>query len=125
MARAKTVVTPRRNLNTFKAAHDQSTVINNKIRAALERLRREHGDEAYAYENANPPDDNSEILPFTKLADVSAAHLNQFRAGFLDHVVEVKQDLGSHRAPRKVWFATVKAATKARGGKAEKPAPKA
>lgn len=101
----------RRNLTTFRASHDPAVIIPNKIKAALEKLRKDGGDEAYAYEVNDP----SGGVAFCKLADVSAMHLGQFRDQFADHVVEVKQDIGSRRGPRRVWFATVKAAQVARG----------
>lgn len=105
----------RRTLATFKAKHDAATVIPNKIKAALERMKKDGGPEAYAYEQQDPDGG----LPFVKLADISAAHLSQYRKQFADHVVVIRQDIGSKRSPRKVWFATVKAATEARGGPAK------
>lgn len=107
-----------RNLSTFRSSHDPGVKIPAKIRAALEKLKRTHGPQAYAYENTNPPDD-TQVEPFTKLADISAAILSQYREQFLAHIVKVRQDTGSKKAPRLVWFATPAAATAARGGPAD------
>lgn len=100
----------KRDLTTFNASHNPAVIIPSKIRAALEQLRKDGGDEAYAYEFS----DATGGTPFTKLADVSAIHLAQYRPQFADHIVEVKQDTGSSRRPRLVWFATPAAAKKAR-----------
>lgn len=104
----------RRSLATFKATHDPATVIPAKIRGALERMKRDQGPEAYAYEAQDP-----QAVPFAKLADVGSNHLSQFRVQFMDFIVRAPADIGSKRAPRWVWFATVAAATKARGGPAK------
>lgn len=105
----------RRSLATFKAKHDLATVVPNKIKTALERMKAQQGPEAYAYEATDPEGG----VPFMKLADVGGIHLAQFRKQFIGHIVVVGQDTGSKRAPRRVWFATVAAATKARGGPAK------
>jgi hypothetical protein len=110
MTKAKAAPAPRRTLATFKATHDPAVIIPNKIKAALEQMRREGGDEAYAYEFSDPAG-----VPFSKLAGVSIVHLNQYRDQFSDYTVQVKQDTGSRRGPRWVWFATPKAAKVARG----------
>lgn len=101
----------KRNLSTFRASHDPSIIIPNKIRAALEQLKKEQGDEGYAYEFTDP----SGGVTFTKLSGVGPQQLAQYRDQFAEHIVEVKQDMGSRRGPRQVWFATVKAAKVARG----------
>jgi len=100
----------RRNLATFAASHNDDVKIPNKIRAALEQMRKEDGEEAYAYEATDP-----EGTPFIKRAGISGVQLSQYRDQFAEHVVQVKQDTGSRRGPRWVWFATAKAAKKARG----------
>lgn len=105
----------RRTLATFKAKHDSATVIPNKIHVALERMKNDAGPEAYAYEQSDPDGG----IPFSKLAGVGSVHLAQYRKQFGDHIVVIRQDIGSKRAPRRVWFATVKAALAARGGPAK------
>lgn len=107
---AKTAPT-KRNLSTFRASHDPAIIIPNKIRAALDQLKKDQGDEGYAYEFT----DKTGGTPFAKLAGVGVQQLSQYREQFADHIVEVKQDIGSHRGPRYVWFATAKAAKVARG----------
>lgn len=99
-----------RSLATFRASHDPTVIIPTKIKAALEKLRIDGGDEAYAYEYT----DATGGVPFSKLAGVGSIHLNQYREQFKDFLVEVRQDTGSKRAPRWVWFATAKAAKAAR-----------
>lgn len=108
-----------RNLSTFKATHDQSVIIPNKIRAALARLHREHGDQAYVYELNNPSDDDG-FPSLTKLTGLGANVLGPYREQFASHWVEVRQDIGTRNSPRRVWFATSAAATKARGGPVER-----
>lgn len=105
----------RRTLATFKAKHDSATVIPNKIRAALDRMKKDGGPEAYAYEQQDPDGG----IPFAKMADVGGVHMAQYRKQFADHIVVIRQDIGSKRAPRRVWFATIKAALEARGGPAK------
>lgn len=101
----------KRDLSTYFAAHDPKIIIPNKIRAALEKMCKDDGPEAYAYEFS----DHTGGTPFTKLAGVSIVNLNAYREQFAAHVVEAKQDTGNRRGPRWVWFATVKAAKAARG----------
>lgn len=102
----------KRSLSTFAAAHNPAIIIPNKIRAALEKMRKDDGDESYAYEFS----DSTGGTPFAKLAGVSIVHLNAYREQFEEHLVEAKQDTGSRRGPRWVWFATAKAAKAAREG---------
>lgn len=101
----------RRTLATFKATHDPATVLPNKIKAALERMRRDQGAEAYAYEVTDPEGG----VPFSKLAGMGGNHLAQYRAQFMGHLVVTPGSIGTRRPARWVWFATVPAATKARG----------
>lgn len=108
MAKAK------RDLSTFDASHTPEVIIPGKIRAALERMRKEDGEEAYAYEYQD-----MEGTPFAKRAGLGISQLAGYRKAFKDHIVIVKQDIGSKRGPRFVWFATAKAATKARKGAAK------
>lgn len=117
-AKKSTPVKPARSLATFRAAHDVSVKIPAKIRATLEALRRDHGDQAYAYESTNPPGEDG-IPPFIKLAGTSSAVIAPYRLQFIAHIVKIKQDTGSRRSSRLVWFATTAAALKARGGPAQ------
>ena len=94
-----------RSVASFKAAHDPSVVIPNKIRAALAKMEKDHGPEHYEYES-----------DFYKLAGVSTQQLGAHRDEFDAHVVDAKPiGAGNSRAARRVWFATVKAAKAARG----------
>lgn len=119
MAKAKSVpVKTTRSLATFRAAHDVSVKIPAKIKAALEALRRDYGDQAYAYESTNPPGEDA-IPPFLKLIGTTSAVIGPYRPQFLEHIVKIRQDTGSRRGVRLVWFATAKAASAARGGPAQ------
>lgn len=102
----------KRTLSTFKSLHDPSVIIPAKIKAALERLKREEGAEAFAYEQTDPHGG----VPMVKRADVSTMHLSSHRKLFAPHIVKVRQDTGSRRGPKFVWFADPKVATEARGG---------
>jgi hypothetical protein len=110
---------PTRNLSTFKATHDDKVIIPNKIRAALDRLQKNHGDQAYVYELTNPPDDDG-IATLKMLTGLGERPLAAYRDQFAPYWVEIKQDTGTRKAPRRVWFATPTAATKARGGPVER-----
>lgn len=105
----------KRDISTFNATHDPATVIPNKIRAALARMLKDGGKEAYAYEFV----DKTGAATFSKLADTGSAQLAQHRLVFKDHIVLVRQDIGSRRGAKFVWFATKEAATKARKGPAK------
>lgn len=105
----------KRSLATFKANHDPATVNPNKIRAALDRMKAEQGPEAYAYEQTDPEGG----VPFMRLAGVGTVLLGQYREQFAGHIVTIKDQTGMRRPARRVWFATVAAATKARGGPAK------
>lgn len=119
MAKAKTV-TPvakavKRNVASFDAAHDPAVIQPNRLKVALAKLLKEGGREAYAYEFQ----DKSGAPTMSQLSGVSAAHLSHYRLEFMHHIVKTRQDMGSHRSPKFVWFATVAAATKARKGPAD------
>lgn len=92
--RAKTVA-------DFRAAHDPSVIVPNKIRKALEAMARE-GKENWEYE-----------LDFIKRAGISQAQCSQYREQFQDHVVETAVQHG--RSSRRVWFASTKVAASIRG----------
>lgn len=94
-----------RNIATFQAQHDRNVVIPNKIRAALAKMEADHGPEYYEYES-----------DFQKLAGVGNSDLAAHRPAFEAFIVEAKPiGLGNTRSPRRVWFATAKAAKIARG----------
>lgn len=105
----------KRNVASFDAAHDPAVIQPNRLKAALAKLLKDGGREAYAYEFQ----DKSGAPTMSQMSGVSASHLNHYRAEFMHHVVKVKQDVGSKRGPKFVWFATVAAATKARKGPAD------
>ena len=90
-----------RTLADFRAAHDPDVMIPAKIRAALETLEKE-GPEEWRYE-----------AEFISLAKVSQTQMGQYRDQFAAHIVETSAVGG--RSPKRVWFATTKAAKAARG----------
>jgi hypothetical protein len=100
-----------RDLAAFKAMHDPSVIIPNKIRAALKALGIE-GRESFAYEQSDPHGG----VPMVKRANVSTTYLSQYRKQFADHVVKVPQAVGARSGPKFVWFADPKVAAEARGG---------
>jgi hypothetical protein len=103
---------PVRNLTTFRAEYD----LAEKIKNTLAKLRKDHGEQAYVYEQTNPADDDA-IPPLTKLLDVGINVIAPYRNQFKEFWVEVRLDTGSsRRSPRRVWFASVQAAAAARGG---------
>lgn len=94
------MATKAKTLSDFRASHDKNTVVPNKIKAALAAMLKE-GPEQYEYET-----------DFMRRAGLSCTDLGQFRPQFEnDHVVNV----GTERAPKRVWFADPKVARKARG----------
>lgn len=90
-----------RTLADFRAAHDPDVMIPAKIRAALATLEKE-GAEEWRYE-----------AEFIALAKIGQAQMSQYRDQFSSHIVEAPSVGG--RAPKRVWFATTKAAKAARG----------
>lgn len=99
----------KRDLSTLNAAHNPDVIGPNRIRAALIQLAKDHGSQAYVYESVNPAG-ITDIEPLGKLADVGPAVLSRYRSQFAAHVVEVRQEFGSKRSPRVVWFAKPEAA---------------
>lgn len=87
-------------LADFKSQFDPATVIPNKIRTAIASLGKE-GQEAWEYEQ-----------DFLKRANLAPPHLAVYRTQFEKHIVEVRE---RNRNPRKIWFADVKVAARARG----------
>lgn len=93
-----------RTLADFRASHDKSTVIPNKIRAALAVMAKQ-GPEHYEYE-----------AEFLKLASLSVTDLAAYRDQFAPHLFIAKHLNGkSYSTPKNIWFATKQAAAKARG----------
>lgn len=89
-----------KNLSTFRAAHDKNVIIPNKIRAGLASLEKQHSAEGWEYEQE-----------FMRRCGVAQTDFGLFRDQFEKYVVNV----GTERAPKRVWFATEKAAKAARG----------
>jgi hypothetical protein len=88
-----------KNVAEFRGEHDKNVTVPNKIRAALVSLAKE-GPEAGEYERE-----------FIQRAGVSQTDFCMFRDKFEAFIVNV----GSERSPKRVWFATEKAAKAARG----------
>lgn len=91
-----------KTLADFKAAHDRSVIVPNKIRVALAAMLKE-GPEQYEYET-----------DFIKRAAISQADMGEFRDQFVKYIVMTAAVHG--RAGRRVWFADPKVARLARGG---------
>lgn len=90
---------PAKSLKDFQAQFDPAIVIPNKIRAALDGLRKE-GPEAWDYEK--------DFLPRARL---NASQVQGYREQFADHIVLVRQN----GVEKRIWFADPKVAKKARG----------
>lgn len=89
---------PKKDLSAFRAAHDRSVIVPNKIRAALAELEKTEGSEGWEYE-----------AEFIRRAKLSQSDIGAYRDGFLAYVVETPGNKG-----KRVWFATAKAAKTAR-----------
>lgn len=89
---------PVKTLADFRAAHDPNVIVPTKIKKALEEMAAE-GTETWEYE-----------ADLMRRASISTTDLARFRPQFEEHVVET-----GGRNPKKVWFASVKVAEKARG----------
>lgn len=92
-----------KTLADFKAEYDPDVRIPAKIRAGLASLLAE-GREAWEYEQ--------EFLRRCGTG-VGNSHITMYRPPFEKHIVEVKQ---GGKNLKRVWFADVKVAAKARGG---------
>jgi hypothetical protein len=90
-----------RDLGAYRAVHDRDTVIPNKIRAALEAMRK-IGPEHWDYE-----------VEFMKRAGISTTDLTRYRAQFEAHIVDVI-NIGKSHGVKRIWFADPKVASKAR-----------
>jgi hypothetical protein len=88
----------KKDLSAFRAAHDRSVIVPNKIRAALAELEKAEGAEAWEYE-----------AEFIRRAKISQADIGAYRDGFSAHVVETIGNKG-----KRIWFAQVKVARTAR-----------
>lgn len=89
-----------KNVEDFRAAHDNNVIVPQKIRAALAAMLKV-GPEQWEYE-----------ADFMKLAGVSQTQIGAFREGFIDHIVDAPGLSG--RTARRVWFADVRVAKKVR-----------
>jgi hypothetical protein len=95
----------RKTVATFRELHDRNVIIPKKIRETLDAMKAKDGPEAWEYE-----------ADFIRLAGIGGSDLNAHRDEFAEHIVEAKPiGKGNTRSPRRVWFATVKAAKSARG----------
>ena len=90
-----------RTLADFRAAHDKNVIVPNKIRKALEDLKK-IGPEHFEYE--------AEVI---KLSGVSQTDIGVFRDQFAEHIVETPAQHG--KSSKRVWFADPKVAAKVRG----------
>lgn len=88
--------TTTKNLADFRAVHDKSFVVPNKIRAGLELL----GKDGWDYE----PE-------FIKLCGVSVIDFARFREEFADFYVSV----GGSKSSKRAWAGTKATADKMRG----------
>lgn len=86
-----------KTLADFRAAHDKNVIVPAKIRKVLADMEAEHP-ENWCYEG-----------DLIKAAGVSQTDMATFRDQFAEHIVET-----SGRTPKRVWFASAKAAAKAR-----------
>lgn len=91
----ETKKTAGRTIDEFRASHDRSFIVPNKIRAGLQAL----GD-GWAYEG-----------DFVKLAGISLTDLGAYRGKFEEFVVTLK---GSVHNGRKAWAGTKATAAKMR-----------
>ncbi|MBP8231776.1 MAG: hypothetical protein KAY22_05680 [Rhizorhabdus sp.] len=91
-----------RTLADFRAAHDQSVIVPNKLRTALAQLQAEGGDENWEYES-----------DFLRRAGVSNSVIGQYRDQFATHIASVR--VSTHGGGfKRIWIATTKAAAKFR-----------
>lgn len=89
-----------KTLADFKSEYDPEVRVPAKIKAALASLLAE-GKEAWEYE-----------ADFTKRCGVGSAHIANFRDQFAAHIVVVRHQ---GRNEKRIWFADLKIAAKARG----------
>jgi hypothetical protein len=92
------MATKPKTLADFRAVHDKSVVIPNKIKARLAAMLK-IGPEEHDYES-----------DFLRAAQVSNTDIGTHRQQFERHIVSV-----GGKNPKRVWFADPKVAAKARG----------
>lgn len=90
-----------KTLNDFRAAHDRNVIVPNKIRTALDAMQKE-GPEHWEYE-----------ADFIVRAKISQTDIGLFRDQFEAHIVET--DKGKASRGKRIWFASIKVAARARG----------
>lgn len=88
-----------KNLADFRASHDPAVVVPNRIKSAIDSLRKD-GPEAWEYEK-----------DFLMRAHINAQQVAGYREQFLPHIVAVR----SNGVEKRIWFADPKVASKARG----------
>jgi hypothetical protein len=88
-----------KTLADFRAIHDKSVVIPNRITAALTKMA-EEGPEQWEYE-----------MEFGRRAGVGGQDLARFRESFAEYLATVR---ASNSGVKHIWFATKAAAAKAR-----------
>jgi len=91
-----------RTLETFRAAHDRNVIVPNKIKTALEQIRKV-GPEHYEYE--------SDLI---RMAGISQTDMGMFRDQFEAHIVVTNSTPGN-KNPKRVYFGDAKVAAKVRG----------
>lgn len=97
---ARVVSAPAKGIDDFRAAFDKNVIVPNKIKAGLEKLeKRRSGGDAWETE-----------VDFLRTAGCSTTDLAAFRDQFTEYFVNV----GTERQPKRVWFGSKKAASKAR-----------
>lgn len=87
-------------IEEFRAQYDKNIIVPTKIRDALAKLAKRRAD-GTAWEAE---------LQFLKTAGLSTTDLAAFREAFAQYYVNV----GTERAPKRVWFGSRAAADKAR-----------
>lgn len=95
---AATVKVVGKTLADFRAAHDKSVIVPSKLKKALERMATA-GWDTWDYE-----------ADFLRNAGVASQDCTPYRSQFEGHLVET-----AGKNPKRVWFATEKAAKAARG----------
>lgn len=85
----------KKTLADFKAAHDKSFIVPQRIKAGIEKI----GADGWEYE-----------ADFVKLSGVNQNDIAKFREQFVDNVVLIKQD----GRERRVWAGSKALATKLR-----------
>lgn len=95
---APTVKAAGKTLADFRAAHDKSVIVPTKLKKALEKMAAISWD-TWDYEG-----------DFLRNAGIAPQDCTPYRGQFEEHIVET-----AGKNPKRVWFATPKAAKAARG----------